>query len=273
MGIHSMKTILLTGATDGIGLETAKQLVSQGHQVLLHGRSETKLKDAVDLLDSTYPGADTKTYCADLSNFLEINSMLEEIVKQHQKIDVIINNAGVLKAPKTTTTDGLDLRFMVNTFAPYIITKKLLPLLAADGRIINLSSAAQAPIDLDAMAGKRLIDEDFQAYAQSKLAITIWSQKMATQLTSNQVIVAVNPGSMLASKMVKEGFGVQGNDLKVGADILIKAALSDEFAEASGRYFDNDSQRFALPHLEAQDQIKCSQIMNVIDSIIERFAH
>lgn len=268
-----MKTILLTGATDGIGLETAKQLVSQGHYVILHGRSQAKLKDAENALKAIDSEAKTKTYCADLSNFQEIDSMLEEIVKQNQHIDVIINNAGVLKAPQTTTADGLDLRFVVNTFAPYIITKKLLSLLASDGRIINLSSAAQAPIDLDAMAGKRVLNDDFQAYAQSKLAITIWSHQMAKQLTPNQVIVAVNPGSMLASKMVKEGFGVQGNDLKVGADILIKAALSDEFAEASGRYFDNDSQRFALPHLAAQDQTKCSKIMDVMDSIAERFAH
>ncbi len=262
-----MKTILLTGATDGIGLETAKQLVSQGHQILLHGRSQEKLRDAVSTLRTIDSKSKIQTYCADLSNFKHINSMLEEIVKQHQKIDVIINNAGVLKAPKTITVDGLDLRFVVNTFAPYIITKKLLPLLASDGRIINLSSAAQAPIDLDAMAGKRVLNDDFQAYAQSKLAITIWSQQMATQLTPNQVIVAVNPGSMLASKMVKEGFGVQGNDLKVGADILIKAALSDEFAEASGRYFDNDSKRFALPHPDAQNETKCLQVMSDVNSI------
>ncbi|MEP1741433.1 MAG: SDR family NAD(P)-dependent oxidoreductase [Kangiellaceae bacterium] len=268
-----MKTILLTGATDGIGLETAKQLVSQGHQVLLHGRSEEKLRDMVKVLKAISSEAKIQTYRADLSNFVEIKSMLEMIVKSHQQIDVIINNAGVFKAPQTTTADGLDLRFVVNTFAPYIITKKLLPLLASDGRIINLSSAAQAPIDLDAMAGKRVLNDDFQAYAQSKLAITIWSQQMATQLTPNQVIVAVNPGSMLASKMVKEGFGVKGNDLNIGSDILVKAALSEEFLGASGHYFDNDSQRFALPHLEAQDQTKCSQIMNVIDSIIERSAH
>ena len=268
-----MKTILLTGATDGIGLETAKILVAQGHHVLLHGRSQEKLRYAVNTLRTIDSKSKIQTYCADLSNFKHINLMLEEMVKQHQKIDVLINNAGVLKAPKTITVDGLDLRFVVNTFAPYIITKKLLPLLASDGRIINLSSAAQAPIDLDAMAGKRPIDEDFQAYAQSKLAITIWSLQMAKQLAPNQVIVAVNPGSMLASKMVKEGFGVQGNDLKIGSDILVKAALSEEFLGASGRYFDNDSQRFALPHLEAQDHTKCSQIMNVMDSIIERSAH
>ncbi len=267
-----MKTIFLTGATDGIGFETAKVLVTQGHHLLLHGRSEAKLKDAVNALSAIDSEAKTQTYCTDLSNFQDTNSMLDEIVKQHQQIDVIINNAGVLKAPKSITTDGLDLRFVVNTLAPYIISKKLLPLLAKDGRIVNLSSAAQAPIDLDAMVGKSSIDEDFQAYAQSKLAITIWSQQMAKQLKPNQVIVAVNPGSMLGSKMVKEGFGVQGNDLKIGADILIKAALSEEFANASGRYFDNDSQRFALSHLEAQDEAKCRKVMTAIKSIIERFS-
>ncbi len=83
--------------------------------------------------------------------------------------------------------------------------------------------------------------DDMGAYAQSKLAITMWSRIMAEKLKDGPMIVAVNPGSLLASKMVKEGFGVAGNDLSIGADILTRATLSDEFANASGKYFDNDS--------------------------------
>ncbi|MEM1361855.1 MAG: hypothetical protein AAGF94_09085 [Pseudomonadota bacterium] len=79
------------------------------------------------------------------------------------------------------------------------------------------------------------------AYVQSKLAITIWSAEMAKSLPEAPAVFAVNPGSLLASKMVKEGFGVAGNDLNVGADILVAASLAPDFASASGKSFDNDS--------------------------------
>ncbi|MCB1800010.1 MAG: oxidoreductase, partial [Gammaproteobacteria bacterium] len=82
------------------------------------------------------------------------------------------------------------------------------------------------------------------------------------------VFVAVNPGSLLATKMVKEGFGMDGNDIRIGSDILIRAALSDEFAEASGLYFDNDKGRFASPHPDALDLQKCKDVVRVIEEVL-----
>ena len=83
-------------------------------------------------------------------------------------------------------------------------------------------------------------------------------------------IIAVNPGPMLGSKMVKEAFGVSGADLGIGADILCRAALTDEFAAASGRYFDNDSGRFASPHPDALDPRKCEEVLRVIKAVLSR---
>jgi NAD(P)-dependent dehydrogenase (short-subunit alcohol dehydrogenase family) len=266
---HKMKKILLTGATDGIGLETAKLLAAQGHCLLLHGRSDNKLAAAVQTLKAMAPQADIQTYCADLSSFSQIYTMVQEILAEHTCLDVIINNAGILKTDNSITADGLDIRFMVNTFAPYIIASQLLPILASDGRIVNLSSAAQAPVDIEAMAGNTSISDAIQAYAQSKLALTIWSQQLAATLPSSQVVVAVNPGSLLASKMVQQGFGVAGKDLGIGANILLKAALAPEFANASGKYFDNDAGHFALAHAEAQQTQKCEQIMTAITAIVD----
>ena len=111
---------------------------------------------------------------------------------------------------------------------------------------MNLSSAAQAPADLRALRGTVALDH-MGAYAQSKLAITIWTQERAREYPNGPVFVTVNPGWLLASKMVKEGFGVAGNDLRIGAYILRRAAPSDEFAGASGRYFDSDAGRFSAP--------------------------
>ena len=164
--------------------------------------------------------------------------------------------------------DGADVRFVVNTLAPYLLTQKLGPLMAADGRVVNLSSAAQASVDLEALAGRRRVD-DMEAYAQSKLALTMWTRAMAEKRGGDDpMIVAVNPGSLLASKMVKEGFGVPGNDLGIGADILIRAALSDEFADANGKYFDNDSRRFSNPHPDAMDMSKCTAVIQQIEAAI-----
>ena len=256
------KTILITGATDGIGLLTAKTLAEAGHTVLLHGRSADKLEAAAEEV-----GGAPETFRADLSQLGEVEALAQNIRARHDKIDVLINNAGVLKTDQPRTPEGFDVRFVVNTFAPYLLTRLLLPILPKTGRVVNLSSAAQASVEVDALRGTRTLDH-MAAYAQSKLAITIWTQDMARRHPDGPAFIAVNPGSLLASKMVKEGFGMAGNELSIGADILCRAALSDEFATASGRYFDNDAGRFASPQDDAAHPEKVAKIMEAIDTVI-----
>ena len=121
---------------------------------------------------------------------------------------------------------------------------------------------------LDALRGKRSLG-DGEAYAQSKLALTMWSFALARELgDAGPAIIAVNPGSLLATKMVKDAYGVAGNDLRIGADILVRAALDDEFADASGRYYDNDNARFADPHYDALDPNRTGAIVSVIEEVI-----
>ncbi|WP_299733433.1 SDR family NAD(P)-dependent oxidoreductase [uncultured Tateyamaria sp.] len=234
-----IKTILITGSTDGIGLLTAKTLKDRGHQIILHGRSASKLAAA-----AAEVGGDAATYNADLSSLEATADLASAIRADHDHIDVLINNAGVYKVPNPVLPNGQDVRFVVNTLAPYALTKALLPIIPKDGRIINLSSAAQAPVDIRALTGEIKLD-DMGAYAQSKRAIAIWTQQLAQDLPDGPVFLAVNPGSLLASKMVKEGFGVAGNDLQIGANILSRLALDDAFVDASGKYWDNDSGSFA----------------------------
>ncbi len=263
------KTILITGATDGIGLETAKMLVSQGHKVLLHGRNPAKLDKVAKELAALPGDGQVECYLADLSSMDDVEILAKAVAEKHAQLDVLINNAGVLKTADPITPDGLDVRFAVNTLAPYLLTQKLLPLLGASGRVVNLSSAAQAPVNPEALAGRVELSEDMAAYAQSKLALTMWSRVMGLEYKdSGPVIVAVNPGSLLASKMVKEGFGVAGKDIRIGADILCRAALADEFATASGQYFDNDAGRFNSPHADALNQQKTAEVVRVIESVL-----
>ncbi len=260
-----VRTILITGATDGIGELTAKMLAAKGHKVLLHGRNAAKLAGVAAEI-----GGDTESYIADLSDMNQVEAMAAQVLEKHTRLDVLINNAGVLKAPNTCTAAGLDLRFVVNTLAPYVLTKLLLPIIPKSGRVVNVSSAAQAPVDVLAMAGPGEMN-DMAAYSQSKLAMNIWSRELAKELPEGPVVVAVNPGSLLASKMVKEGFGVAGNDLKIGADILCAAALDDSFADATGKYFDNDSGRFKDPNPAALDPKHAQEVMQKINELVAAF--
>jgi len=262
------KTILITGSTDGIGLETSKILVSQGHHVLLHGRNPAKLEEAEKAVSELMDGGQVESYLADLSRMADVEALAKAVAEKHTSLDVLINNAGVYKTPEPITQEGLDARFAVNTLAPYLLTQRLLPLLGSSSRVINLSSAAQAPVNLDALAGRIHLSDEMAAYAQSKLAITMWSRSMALAHKDGPAFIAVNPGSLLATKMVKEGFGMAGKDIRIGADILIRAALSDEFATASGQYFDNDVGQFASPHPDALNQQKSDEIVDAIESVL-----
>jgi len=262
------KSILITGSTDGIGLQTAKKLYLEGHNVILHGRNSEKLNKVEEEILATGGSGSLQKYTADLSIINNVVSLAEQIKSGHKQIDVLINNAGVYVSPVDKTNDGLDIRFAVNTIAPYLLTKSLLPILK-DGRVINVSSAAQAPVSLDALSGNEAIT-DKKAYAQSKLAMIMWAQHMLDELNANNTtIISVNPGSLLATKMVKEAFNMDGDDISKGANILSRCALDEKMLAYSGEYFDNDSGQFAKPYRDALDKQKCMELVEVLESIIQ----
>ncbi|MEZ9008379.1 SDR family NAD(P)-dependent oxidoreductase [Pseudomonadota bacterium] len=263
------KTILVTGSTDGIGYETAKKLVLDGHHVLVHGRNPQKLEKVIASLTELSSDAVVEGYVADLSSLADVEAFATAVSKNHKRLDVLINNAGVYNVPSVTTKDNLDVRFVVNTIAPYLLTQRLLGMFDSSGRIVNLSSRAQAPVSLAALISSDAKADDGSVYAQTKLAITMWSVNLAEKLKGKgPLVVAVNPASFLGSKLVKEAYGVEGNDLGIGADILYRAALSDEFSGATGKYFDNDSGRFTAPHADAMNKAKNDKLVGVIESLL-----
>ena len=262
------KTILITGSTDGVGLEAAKVLAAQNHNVLLHGRSESKLLEAERHLVAQGGSGDVERFEADLSSIDDVVALAASVASRHDSLDALVNNAGVFRLVNPVGDNGLDLRFMVNVIAPYVLTRHLASLLGQHGRVVNLSSAAQAPVDPDALTGSRLLD-DGEAYAQSKLALTMWSNHLAAEFGSDgPAVVAINPGSFLGTKMVKEAYGTEGKDIGIGADIVARAATSDEFGAASGRYYDNDAGRFAHPHPDALDERKNEAIVGLVEATI-----
>ena len=265
------KTILLTGATDGIGFETAKILASQGHTLLLHGRNKEKLAHVKNVLAKVNNVGVIKTYQADLSMLSEVAMLASTIKQDYANIDALINNAGIFKTSQPTTEAGYDVRFIVNTIAPYLLTEQLLPLMNTQSRIINLSSAAQAPVNFQVVKGQQSLS-DSEAYAQSKLAITMWTFYLAKQLGEKAPsLIAVNPASFLGSKMVKAAYGSEGKDLSIGANIVVRAVLNEDFSGITGKYFDNDRGHWSDPHPDAFDESKCEALFAAMNEVLEKF--
>ncbi|OCQ19183.1 oxidoreductase [Pseudoalteromonas luteoviolacea] len=261
------KTILITGSTDGIGLATAKTMLSRGHCVLLHGRSQNKLESVYGELSAQFGQDMVYRYRADLSIAQELRSLVAAVRRDHDSLDVLINNAGVFNIAQTVSADNLDVRFMVNTIAPFILTEQLLELLNQQSRIVNLSSAAQAPFSAEEITKPSALSNG-AVYAKSKLALTMWSAVLGEKYkASGPMIVAVNPKSFLGSKMVQEAYGMQGSSVQQGADILVEAALADSFAQAGGLYFDNDIGQFSAPHNAASDPVLANELMTTLASL------
>jgi len=263
------KTILITGSTDGIGKQTALLLANEGHKILIHGRNDQKVKVTVAEISKKSGNLDIQGFVADLSEFDSVKKLAEDIKQNISTLDILINNAGVYNG-SSTGKDGYDLRFTVNYFAPYILTNALIPLFedSQDARIINLSSAAQSVVNIEALQGKKSISVG-EGYAQSKLALTMWSFYLA-DLVKYATVIPVNPGSLLNTKMVKEAFGQHWAPVDKGADILYHLATNEKVKEFSGKYFDNDSGSFTYAHPSAYNKNAIEQLISVTEEIVSK---
>ncbi len=260
-----MKSILITGSTDGIGKLTALKLAKEGHRLFIHGRNTAKLKKAILELKEQSGNRNISGFIADFSKLAEVRKMAEQIKSELDSLDILINNAGIFMSTENKTEDGFDIRFSVNYLAPYLLTQELLPLLkkGQKPRIINLSSAAQSAVSYKALAGSTYLSVN-EAYAQSKLALTMWSFHLAKKESDIQVF-AVNPGSLLNTKMAKEAYGQHWAPAEKGANIIYDLAVSEEFSGQTGKYFNNDKGtargHFAQAHPKAYDPMEIDQLI------------
>jgi len=264
------KSILITGSTDGIGKLAAIKLAKEGHTVFVHGRNAEKLTAVVEEIKSTTNNNTIKGYLSDFSDLKSAQDMAMTLREDIPHLDVLINNAGVYKSPESHTKDALDTRIVVNFYASYILTNALLPLIkkGTDSRIVNLSSAAQSTVQFKLLAGTEAFSEQ-DAYAQSKLAILMWSFYLAKSDPELSVI-ALNPGSLLDTNMVREAFGKFWSPADKGADIIYDLALSDKLDNASGSYFDNDKGDFGKAHADAYDTERVENLIINTDAVLNR---
>lgn len=233
-----MKTVLITGATDGIGLATASALLALDWRVLVHGRSEARARSAAHNL-STAGGAAIPVW-GDFTRLREVATLADQVRTLAPSLSVLINNAGVYDKQRAVTEDGFERTFAVNYLAHFLLTRRLLPcLLAAPGaRVIHVSSGTHHAGQLDFTDLQFTTRYDaYQAYCNSKLANVLFSNALAARYLSKQLTSnALHPG-VIATKLLRVGFGADGAPVASGAETSVHLATSSALEARTGGYF------------------------------------
>jgi NAD(P)-dependent dehydrogenase (short-subunit alcohol dehydrogenase family) len=242
---HDRLTVLVTGATDGLGRELARRLTTDGLSVLVHGRDAGRVERTTTELRSLGAFA-PEGYVGDFGSLAEVRALAGQIAARHDRLDVLINNAGIGAGPPGNTVrelsaDGLELRFQVNYLAHFLLTAELLDVLRVSpaARVVNVASVGQRRLEFDDLQLGRGFDGR-RAYARSKLAMVMWSFALAERLEGSGVAVnALHPASLMDTKMVFETFGEGQNASSVadGARATLRLALDEELDGVTGRYF------------------------------------
>jgi NAD(P)-dependent dehydrogenase (short-subunit alcohol dehydrogenase family) len=248
------QVILVTGATDGLGRAVATELAKRGATLLLHGRDETRLAGTVERIRAETQNEKLRTYRADFSSLDEVGGMAERIVRDQDRIDVLINNAGIGTAlpgdgERMESRDGHELRFAVNYLAHFLLTQRLVSLIvsSAPARIVNVSSAGQAPIDFDDVMLERAYD-GVQAYCQSKLAQVMLTFDLAEELRDESVTVnCLHPATYMPTKIVLHARGSAISTLEEGVEATLRLAADADLDGVTGRYFNGQNEARAHP--------------------------
>ncbi len=245
------KVCLVTGATAGIGKITAAALAEQGAQLVVHGRSKAKAEETVQEIKAATGNQQISYLLADFSDLDQVRELAKNFQDRFQHLHLLLNNAGGFFNKRTLTSYGVEMTFLVNYLAPFLLTNLLLDTLeeSAPSRIINVSSEAHRQ--------DRMIFEDLdfkkgyfgiKAYARSKLGNILFTYELARRLEGTGVTVnALHPGH-IATDIWKTNFGLIGPALKrimgffsltpeEGAENSIYLASSPEVTGISGKYF------------------------------------
>lgn len=235
------KVVLVTGATDGIGLATAKRLSRAGAKLILHGRNEERLRSTAQELGRA--GRMPETVLADLASLKAIHRMGSELAARFPVIDVLINNAGIgtlTGGPgRQLSQDGYELRFAVNYLATFALTMELLPVLEKSpvATVVNVSSAGQMAIDFhDVMLERRY--DGVRAYCQSKLAQVLFTFALARRTGGKLAANCLHPGTYLDTKIVREAIGYSLGTPDSGAEAIVHLVELGLARKVTGAYFD-----------------------------------
>jgi NAD(P)-dependent dehydrogenase (short-subunit alcohol dehydrogenase family) len=259
------QTILVTGATDGLGRAVAGELARRGAALRVHGRDPERLAAVAEELGG-------RAYRADLSSLAEVRALAAEVLEHEPRLDALVNNAGIGSTlpgdgERLESADGHELRFAVNYLAPYLLTRLLLPLLerSAPARIVNVSSAGQMPIDFsDVMLVRRY--DGTRAYCQSKLAQILFALDLAEELRGRGVTAtALHPATYMPTKMVLHARGSAVSSLEEGVAATVRLVADPALEGVTGAYF--DGAREAAAHPQAGDPQARRQLRELSDAL------
>ena len=246
------RTIVITGATDGLGKGLATELAPTGAHLILHGRDPEKGEALLQELEPTATGK-VEFMLAHFRSLDEVRDLADSLLEE-DRIDVLVNNAGIGTAgPREESDDGYELTFQVNYLAPFLLTTRLLHLIqgSAPARIVNISSAGQAPIDFDDV----MLEDSYsgvQAYCQSKLALVMFTFDLAEELEGSGVTAnCLHPGTYMPTNMVRRAGVEPVTPLEDGIAATMRLITSPEVDGVNGHYFDGTSE--SAPHPQAED--------------------
>jgi NAD(P)-dependent dehydrogenase (short-subunit alcohol dehydrogenase family) len=244
------RVALVTGSTSGLGRELAGRLAAMGMHVIVHGRDAARGMEVVAEIERA--GGTARFYQADFASFAQVRALGTAVLRDYDRIDVLINNAGFGRAPneRMVTQDGHELRLQVNHLAHFLLTKMLLPTIieSAPARIVNVASGAQNPIDFDNVMLERGFDGG-RAYGQSKLAQIMFTFDLAEELAGTGVLVnALHPATFMDTAMVQRAGIAPQSTVDEGAEPVMNLVTGDV---GSGGYF--NQMRPARANAQAYD--------------------
>ncbi|MFJ9371094.1 SDR family NAD(P)-dependent oxidoreductase [Nocardia sp. NPDC101769] len=264
------RTVLITGATDGLGRELAVRLGAAGARLILHGRNPDRAA-AVAAEVTAVSGRAPRIILADLSRLAEVDRLADEIIAGTSRLDVLVNNAGTGGRPdgkRDLSADGNELLWAVNHLAPYRLTRRLLPLLraSAPARVVNVASAGQQEINLDDPTPEHDYDV-YTAYCRAKLAMIMATIEYADELDGTGVTVnALHPATLMATTMVRESGITPISTVAEGAAATLRLICDPDLSRTTGRYFNGARQTH--PHAQASDPKARRRLLEISDTAV-----
>ncbi len=240
------KKVLITGATSGIGKQTAIQLARTGATIIFTSRDKQKGEKTKNEIISKTGNKDIHTLHCDLASLKSVKECSREYIEKFKKLHVLINNAGVWDFKRKESADGIENIFAINFLAPFLMTQLLLDTLKANkpARIINVTSGLHSgTINFDDIEFKNGFS-GFKAYRQSKLALILFTNLLAKKLQGEEITVnCVHPG-MVSTQLGRDAgwlsnivFKAMGRSPEKGADTSVFLAVSPDVKEITGEYF------------------------------------